>query len=93
MEIVRPTASFSQDEYVILRYDDFTLTCETSGSPEPVITFEKVSVDSLGSNVQIDGNILRFSDAQPENRGIYQCTAESNGVTAKASTIVDMEGE
>ena len=59
----------------------------------PNVTFNKIGADSFGSNVQPVGNVLRFFDVNFENRGIYQCIAEANGVTVKANTIVNVEGE
>lgn len=77
--------------YTIVQGSDFTLNCEASGTPYPVISWKKVHEDSLGQNVQQIGNILKITNAQPDNRGIYQCMAQSNGQTVETSGIIDIE--
>lgn len=77
--------------YTVVQGQDFSLSCDVSGNPYPVVTWRKIHEDSIGSNVQQNGNILRILNAQPDNRGVYACTAESNGQTAEASTVIDIE--
>ncbi|XP_031635070.1 basement membrane-specific heparan sulfate proteoglycan core protein isoform X6 [Contarinia nasturtii] len=79
-----------EELYTVLQSSDFNLACEASGNPYPTITWKKIHEDSLGSNVQQIGNTLKIFNAQPENRGIYQCIA-SNGQTADSSTVIDIE--
>lgn len=79
------------DLYNVVQGQDFTLACEASGNPYPRITWKKVYEEHLGSNVQQNGNILRILNAQPDNRGIYQCVAESNGLTTDVSTVIDID--
>lgn len=86
-----PTVKPLDDLYTVVQGQDFSLTCEASGNPYPRITWKKIHEDNLGSNVQQNGNILRILNAQPDNRGIYQCTAESNGLINDASTVIDIE--
>lgn len=80
-----------EDLYNVIQGQDFSLTCEASGTPYPRITWKKIHEDSLGANVQQNGNILRILHAQPHNRGVYQCTADSNGLTTDVSTAIDIE--
>lgn len=77
--------------YTVVQGSDFTLACEASGSPYPTIVWKRIHEDSLGPNVQQIGNILKITKAQPDNRGIYQCTAESNGQTVESSGVIDIE--
>lgn len=80
-----------EELYTIVQGSDYTLTCEASGTPYPTITWKKIHEDSLGANVQQMGNILKITNAQPENRGIYQCMAQSNGQTEETSTIIEID--
>lgn len=77
--------------YNVVQGRDFTLACEASGNPYPRITWKKIHEEHLGSNVQQNGNVLRILNAQPDNRGIYQCVAESNGLSTDVSTVIDIE--
>lgn len=79
------------EQYIVIQGTDFTLTCEASGNPYPTITWTRIHENNLGSNVQQIGNILKIFNAQPDNRGIYQCTATSNGQTAESSAIIDID--
>ncbi|XP_055326013.1 basement membrane-specific heparan sulfate proteoglycan core protein-like [Sitodiplosis mosellana] len=79
-----------QDTYSIPQSIDFSLTCEMTDNSLPDVTFQRVGEDSLGYNVQQNGNALRFYNIQPHHRGIYQCTSVSNGQIVKASTIIDV---
>lgn len=80
-----------EELYTIVQGTDYTLTCEASGSPYPTITWKKIHEDSLGANVQQMGNILKITNAQLDNRGIYQCMAQSNGQTEETSTIIEID--
>lgn len=86
-----PTIKTLDEQYLIVQGSDFSLTCEASGNPHPTIVWKKVHEDNLGSNVQQIGNVLKISRAQIENRGIYLCTAQSNGQTVEANTIIEVE--
>lgn len=86
-----PTIVPLQEQYMVVQGSDFSLTCEASGNPHPTIIWTKVHEDSLGANVQQFGNILKITHAQIENRGIYQCTAQSNGQTVETSSIIEIE--
>lgn len=86
-----PTIKPLQEQYLIVQGSDFSLTCEASGNPYPTIVWTKVHEDSLGANVQQIGNVLKITHAQIENRGIYQCTAQSNGQTVESSGIIEIE--
>lgn len=77
--------------YTVIQGNDFSVTCEASGDPYPAVTWKKIHEDSLGSNVQQNGNILRIFNAKPDNRGIYQCTATSNDLSTETSAVIDIE--
>lgn len=76
--------------YNVIQGSDFILVCNASGSPYPRVEWKKIH-EEIGTNVQINGNILKITNAQPHNRGLYVCSAESNSQTAEASTIIDIE--
>ncbi|XP_030079865.1 basement membrane-specific heparan sulfate proteoglycan core protein isoform X26 [Drosophila hydei] len=77
-------------EHVIYQGTDLSITCESSGSPYPSIKWMKVR-DSMPSNVQITGNVLRIHNAMIENRGWYVCTAENAHGTDQSNTHIDIE--
>lgn len=80
-----------QEQYMVVQGSDFSLTCDASGDPQPTIVWTKVHEDNLGSNAQQIGNVLKITRAQIDNRGIYQCTAQSNGQTVETSGIIEIE--
>lgn len=80
-----------EEMYTALQGSDFSVSCEAQGNPYPTITWKKIHEDSLGSNVQQIGNTLKIFNAQPENRGIYQCTATSNGDSVDSSAVIEIE--
>lgn len=79
-----------EELYTVVQGSDFTLTCEASGNPYPTIVWAKIHED-LASNCQQIGNLLKIINAQPHNRGIYQCTVTSNGQSTETSTVIDIE--
>lgn len=86
-----PTIKTLDEQYLIVQGSDFSLTCEASGNPYPTIVWKKVHEDNLGANVQQIGNVLKITRAQIDNRGIYLCTAQSNGQTVETNTIIEVE--
>ncbi|KAJ6634940.1 Basement membrane-specific heparan sulfate proteoglycan core protein, partial [Pseudolycoriella hygida] len=79
-----------EDVYNIIQGRDFSLECKASGSPYPTVKWDRVH-EPLEPNMNVNGNILRIMNAQPSNRGVYTCTAESNGVIVEESAIIDVE--
>lgn len=84
--VVRPL----NELYTVTQGTDFSLVCEVSGNPYPQVKWAKLH-EEIGQNVQINGNTLRILNAQPDNRGVYLCTADSNGLTADQSTVIDID--
>lgn len=85
-----PQVKRFNDIYNIVQGDDFSLPCEATGNPQPIVKWTKVHED-FESNIQQIGNILRITNAQPGNRGVYTCIAEADGVTVEESTVIDVE--
>ncbi len=66
---------------------DETLTCNVSGNPKPIITWEKLNSD-LPSSSSVDGNgQLKLRDLSRDNSGIYRCTGR-NSMGSEAATVV-----
>lgn len=78
------------DLYNVIQGSDFALACEVSGHPAPLVKWTKVH-EAIDNNIQNTGNILRIMNAQPSNRGVYSCIAESDGGVAEESTVIDIE--
>lgn len=76
--------------YNIVQGQDFSLNCEASGSPYPTVKWDRIH-EALESNMKQNGNILRIMNAQPSNRGVYTCTAESEGGIVEESAVIDVE--
>lgn len=77
-------------KYTIIQGQDFAIPCEVSGEPRPTVQWS-LSGEDLGSNVQINGNVLRVLNARPENSGVYVCVAESATGSDQAATIIEVE--
>lgn len=78
--------------YNIVQGQDFSLNCEASGTPYPKVKWARVH-EEFESNMNQNGNILRIMNAQPSNRGVYTCTAESDGGIVEESAVIDVERE
>ncbi|XP_037037177.1 basement membrane-specific heparan sulfate proteoglycan core protein isoform X11 [Bradysia coprophila] len=76
--------------YNIVQGQDFSLNCEASGSPYPTVKWDRIH-ESFESNMNQNGNILRIMNAQPSNRGVYTCTAESSEGIVEESAIIEVE--
>ncbi|XP_070067065.1 basement membrane-specific heparan sulfate proteoglycan core protein isoform X29 [Drosophila virilis] len=78
------------DQTSIDQGTDFSITCESSGSPYPNIKWIKVG-EPMAANVHQTGNVLRIINAIPDNRGVYVCTAENPHGSDQSSTSIDVE--
>lgn len=76
--------------YNIVQGQDFSLNCEASGSPYPRVKWDRIH-EPFEPNMNQNGNILRIMNAQPSNRGVYTCTAESDGGIVEESAIIEVE--
>lgn len=76
--------------YNIVQGQDFSLNCEASGTPYPTVKWDRIH-EKLESNMNQNGNILRIMNAQPSNRGVYTCTAESSEGIVEESAIIEVE--
>ncbi|XP_067635534.1 basement membrane-specific heparan sulfate proteoglycan core protein isoform X4 [Eurosta solidaginis] len=87
---IPPVVKPLPEENHILQGQDFSLTCEATGSPYPSIKWTKVH-EALPNNVQQTGSVLRIINARPENRGMYLCIAENVAGSHESNTIIDVE--
>lgn len=85
-----PTIKKLNDLYNVIQGEDFALACEASGYPAPSVKWTKVH-EAIDTNIQVTGNVLRILNAQPANRGVYSCIAESDGGVSEESTVIDIE--
>ncbi|KAH8387838.1 hypothetical protein KR093_009841, partial [Drosophila rubida] len=69
---------------------DFSITCESSGSPYPTIKWTKIN-EQLASNVHQTGNVMRIINARIENRGFYLCIAENAHGQDQVRTSIDID--
>ncbi|XP_062139242.1 basement membrane-specific heparan sulfate proteoglycan core protein isoform X21 [Drosophila sulfurigaster albostrigata] len=74
----------------IVQGSDFSITCESSGSPYPTIKWTKIN-DQLASNVHQTGNVLRIINARIENRGFYLCIAENAHGQDQVRASIDID--
>ncbi|XP_051863586.1 basement membrane-specific heparan sulfate proteoglycan core protein isoform X17 [Drosophila albomicans] len=74
----------------IVQGSDFSITCESSGSPYPTIKWTKIN-EQLASNVHQTGNVLRIINARIENRGFYLCIAENAHGQDQVRASIDID--
>ena len=85
-----PTASISPEYRTIGQGETVEIVCLTSGDPPPSVTWSRVGGD-LPTTATEAGNMLVVRNAQVEDRGMYLCTADSSGGSARASAILEVE--
>ncbi|VDK45383.1 unnamed protein product [Gongylonema pulchrum] len=71
-----------------------TLTCNTTGIPEPVVAWVKMpNIDITGSEekYQIYGTALQIKKVTPEDEGFYHCVAKSNAGQAIGSRRLNVK--
>ncbi|XP_018408468.1 PREDICTED: hemicentin-1 [Nanorana parkeri] len=75
-------------EYTIVMDEPVTMICEAYGNPTPEITWHKNGAPFAKSAVQrtIGTGVLQIGYAQPDDAGLYTCTAE-NAVGSMSSNM------
>lgn len=86
----RPSIQRFNEIYNVIQGHDLTLNCPASGNPTPTVKWERVH-EPFNANTQQSGNSLRIINLQPENRGVYTCSAENLHGTAQETAIIDVE--
>lgn len=76
---------------LVVQGTEFSIACDATGIPTPRVKWTKLH-ESFDSNVQQLGNVLRITNAQMSNRGVYVCLAENDdGVSDQSSTIIEID--
>ncbi|KAM8933893.1 hemicentin-2 [Pelodytes ibericus] len=77
----------------IVLHGSVTLTCDATGIPPPVITWQRNnSPVSLGDNWQLQsgGRVLKLSHVEIQDGGLYTCTITNAAGQAKKDFVVDI---
>ncbi|XP_076086554.1 basement membrane-specific heparan sulfate proteoglycan core protein-like isoform X4 [Mytilus galloprovincialis] len=90
IETTVPTATVTPDRTTIAQGTTGTIRCSVTGTPQPKITWSK-SRGELTSRHQVVGEMLRITNAQVEDRGVYICRAENTAGLGQGWAIVEVE--
>ncbi|XP_063241894.1 basement membrane-specific heparan sulfate proteoglycan core protein isoform X7 [Bacillus rossius redtenbacheri] len=86
-----PTVRIEPERQTIPQGTTGELRCAASGDPTPQVQWAKAGSDRLGFNIQVIGDLLRITDAQIGDRGVYVCTATSSAGSIQASAVIEVE--
>lgn len=86
-----PTVRIEPDEQTIGQGSSTEVRCIASGSPQPSIEWTKVGEDMSSPNIVLNGGNLILNNAAVSDRGMYLCTAQNSGGSARASAIIEVE--
>ncbi|XP_041479561.1 basement membrane-specific heparan sulfate proteoglycan core protein-like [Lytechinus variegatus] len=85
-----PTARIEPDEVVITQGSTQVLRCLVTGVPTPTITWTRSS-GPLSPNQQALNGVLRFINADIDDRDMYSCTATNIAGSYTATAYVEIE--
>jgi len=86
-----PSVYIDPEEQTIGQGDRTELRCVGSGDPPPSLEWTKVGEDLSSPNLAVSGGTLTITNAAVSDRGMYICTAENSGGSARASSILEVE--
>jgi hypothetical protein len=86
-----PTVRIDPEEQTIGQGSRAQLRCIATGDPQPTLVWSKVGEDLSSPNLVVSGPLLSLRAAAVSDRGMYICTAENPGGSARASAIVEVE--
>ena len=86
-----PAVTITPEQQTVGQGEDAELRCSASGSPRPAVTWSKVGEELSSPRIAVTGEVLRVRGAAVADRGMYLCTAESAGGSARASAILEVE--
>jgi hypothetical protein len=86
-----PTVRIEPEEQTIGQGGRAELRCIASGDPAPTVLWSKVGEDLSSPNLAVSGSLLSLRAAAVSDRGMYICTAENAGGSARASAIIEVE--
>ncbi|XP_055703570.1 basement membrane-specific heparan sulfate proteoglycan core protein isoform X3 [Phlebotomus papatasi] len=86
----RPEVRFYPSSLDVEEYTSAQVTCEATGSPPPIIVWEKI--DALGRSTILltpeNSGVLRFGSIRKTDEGQYRCTARNrDGEDSKILTV------
>ncbi|VDI13303.1 heparan sulfate proteoglycan 2 (perlecan) [Mytilus galloprovincialis] len=90
IETTVPTATVTPDRTTITQGTTGTIRCSVTGTPQPTITWSK-SREQLTTRHQVVGEMLRITNSQVEDRGVYICRAENTAGLGQGWAIVEVE--
>lgn len=91
----RPQFTRRPSDVTVVVGESARLTCGASGQPEPTITWTK-NGNAIPSTFQftVDPNgDLVINNIQPEDHGLYRCSATNNVQTIVAEARVHVHGK
>ena len=84
-----PVVTVVPEQQTVGQGEDAVLRCEVVG--EGRVTWSKVGEDLSSPRLVTEGANLRVRGAAVSDRGMYLCTVESDGGSARASSILEVE--
>ena len=86
-----PNVRVEPEEQTIGQGSSTEVRCIASGEPRPSVEWTKVGEDMNSPNVIVNGGSLILKNAAVTDRGMYLCTVENSGGSARASAIIEVE--
>jgi len=86
-----PTVRIEPDMQTIGKGKSTELKCIATGNPTPKVSWTKVGEDLSSPSLVVSGATLVVRNAEVADRGMYLCTAENPGGSARASSILEVE--
>ncbi|XP_076452135.1 basement membrane-specific heparan sulfate proteoglycan core protein-like isoform X4 [Babylonia areolata] len=86
----RPTVRIEPERQTVSQGSTGTLRCIATGNPRPTIRWSRARAE-LTANHNIQGDILRITQATMDDRGYYICSAENVAGVAQGSAYVEVE--
>ena len=89
----QPTAVISTTDFLIISAGSpFQLTCLTSGTPPPSVSWSRDGMALEEEVVMITGATLRIASAERNDSGEYHCSAASSAGLVSSSVLVQVLG-
>lgn len=84
----KPSVVVSTDRFVMVYSDRLTINCNASGSPRPVVTWNRIVGDSSQNMRSLPNGTLILQNLKKADSGLYRCTAKNILGTASKTTLV-----
>ena len=88
-----PIARIEPEDQTIGQGGSLSLRCTASGNPPITLTWSKVGEDLSSPNIVVSdqNSVLSIQNAQVYDRGMYMCTAQNPGGSARSTSVVEIE--